>query len=49
MTDNSIKQKLGKLLTRMFQFDTEDLDFGIYKILNYKKKEIKKFIDKLLI
>lgn len=47
--NNDIKEKLGKLLTTIFQFDTEDLDFGIYKILNFKKKEIAEFINKDLI
>ena len=27
--------------------DHEDLDFGIYKIMNYKSKEINKFIDSI--
>ena len=49
MANNNIKEKLVKLLTTIFQFDTEDLDFGIYKILNYKKKEIAEFINKDLI
>ncbi len=30
----------------MFQLDQADLDFGIYKIMNYKRKEIEKFLDK---
>lgn len=29
----------------MFQFNANDLDFGIYKIYNLKRKEIKNFID----
>jgi adenine-specific DNA-methyltransferase len=28
----------------MFQFDNEDLDFGIYRIMNQKRGEIKKFL-----
>lgn len=32
----------------MFQTNQEDLDFGIYKIINYKRKEINYFIDERL-
>ena len=39
------RNKLIDLLKRMFQFDTEDLDFGIYRIMHHKKKEIEKFIE----
>lgn len=46
---DNIKEKLIQLLTKIFQFENEDLDFGIYKILNYKKDEISKFIEKDLI
>jgi len=37
-------QKFQDLLKRLFQFETSDLDFGIYRILNYKRKQIEKFI-----
>jgi adenine-specific DNA-methyltransferase len=47
MDDN--KERLIKLLIDIFQFENEDLDFGIYKILNYKKKEITQFIEKDLV
>lgn len=46
--DNN-KKRLIKLLIDIFQFENEDLDFGIYKILNYKKKEITQFIEKDLV
>ncbi|MFQ6119217.1 MAG: DNA methyltransferase, partial [Methanosarcinales archaeon] len=46
---NEIKEKLKSLLKELFQFENEDLDFGIYRIMNYKKEEIKKFIDENLI
>lgn len=49
MVDENVKEKLTKLLTKIFQFDISDLDFGIYKVLNYKKKEISEFINKDLI
>lgn len=49
MENDDIKEKLVKLLTTIFQFDAANLDFGIYKILNHKKKEIAEFINKDLI
>ena len=33
-----------KLLRELFQFDCADLDFGIYRIMNYKRDVIEKFI-----
>ncbi len=36
------------LLKDLFQFDSSDLDFGIYRILNYKRKEINDFIQNIL-
>lgn len=42
-------QKLIQFLDKLFQFESQDLDFGIYKILNYKRKEVKQFIDRLLV
>lgn len=47
--NNDIKERLIALLRTIFQFENEDLDFGIYKILNHKKKEIESFIQKDLI
>lgn len=41
--------KLKSFLNSLFQFENQDLDFGIYKILNYKRESIKNFIDTLLI
>ena len=37
-------QKFQDLLKGLFQFETSDLDFGIYRILNYKRELIRKFI-----
>ena len=37
-------KKLRELLEEMFQLDQADLDFGIYRIMNYKRKEIEKFL-----
>ncbi|KNZ70224.1 adenine-specific DNA-methyltransferase [Thermincola ferriacetica] len=37
-------QQLISLLESMFQFDNQDLDFGIYRIMNQKREEITKFL-----
>jgi len=37
-------EKLQRLLWDMFQFDCADLDFGIYRIMNYKRDVIERFI-----
>lgn len=42
--ENSIDQ-LKFFLKEMFQFNANDLDFGIYRIYNLKRKEIEFFID----
>ena len=39
-------QKFQELLKELFQFEASDLDFGIYRILNYKRDQIEKFINK---
>lgn len=44
MKENSIDQ-LKYFLKEMFQFNANDLDFGIYRIYNLKRKEIENFID----
>ncbi len=36
--------KFQKLLRELFQFDCADLDFGIYRIMNYRRGVIEKFI-----
>jgi len=46
---NNLKEKLKGKLREIFQFENEDLNFGIYRILNYKRKEIEKFIEEDLI
>lgn len=43
-TQNSIELLKG-FLKEMFQFNANDLDFGIYRIYNLKRKEIENFID----
>lgn len=47
--DNDFSQKLKDKLRELFQFDSSDLDFGIYRIMNYKRKEIEDFIENDLI
>jgi adenine-specific DNA-methyltransferase len=49
VNENSALEQLKSFLNELFQFDSQDLDFGVYKILHYKRKEIKNFIDKLLV
>jgi adenine-specific DNA-methyltransferase len=46
---NKLKEKLKNKLKEIFQFESEDLDFGIYRIMNYKRKEIERFIEEQLI
>ncbi len=36
--------KFQQLLRKLFQFDCADLDFGIYRIMNYKRDAIEEFI-----
>jgi len=43
------KELLKNYLREIFQFDFSELDFGIYRIMNYKRKEIKNFIENDLI
>jgi adenine-specific DNA-methyltransferase len=50
MANNSTPlEQLKSFLNQLFQFDSQDLDFGVYKILHYKKREIANFIDQLLV
>jgi adenine-specific DNA-methyltransferase len=44
---NALK-KFQELLRDIFQFESSDLDFGIYRILNYKRDEVEKFINQKL-
>ncbi len=41
--------RLRRLLGELFQFNNEDLDFGIYRIMNHKRKEISKFLNEDLL
>jgi adenine-specific DNA-methyltransferase len=37
--------RLQDLLRQLFQFESRELDFGIYRIMNHKRGEIERFID----
>jgi adenine-specific DNA-methyltransferase len=41
-------ERFQSLLKELFQFEASDLDFGIYRILNYKRGQIKDFIENRL-
>ncbi len=47
MNENNLK-KFQDLLRTLFQFDCADLDFGIYRILNYKREQVEAFITERL-
>ena len=42
------QQKLQDLLQQLFRADNADLDFGIYRIINYRRDQIQNFIDEEL-
>jgi len=41
-------QKLQTLLQQLFRTDAADLDFDIYRIINYRRNQIQNFIDEEL-
>jgi len=43
---DNYREKFQELLRKLFQLDCADLDFGIYRIMNYKRDAIEKFIQK---
>ncbi len=47
--EEDVREKVKSLLRELFKFDNQDLDFGIYRIMNFKRKEIEKFIEQDLI
>jgi adenine-specific DNA-methyltransferase len=51
MTEQIItkREEVRGLLRKLFRSDQADLDFGIYRIMNFKRKEIDDFIDHKLI
>ncbi len=36
--------KFQDLLRELFQFDSSDLDFGIYRVMNFKRDVVETFI-----
>ena len=42
-------EKFRGLLQELFQLDQADLDFGIYRIMNQKREEVVRFLDKDLL
>ena len=53
MTNSSVTaptnlSKFQSLLRKLFQFDCADLDFGIYRIMNYKRDAVERFINEQL-
>ena len=46
MATTDTKRQLKDLLRELFQLNNTDLDFGIYRILNIKAKEVEEFIEK---
>jgi adenine-specific DNA-methyltransferase len=42
-------EKFKDILWEMFQMDKSDLDFDIYRIMNARRDEIEKFLDKDLL
>jgi adenine-specific DNA-methyltransferase len=42
-------EKLKRLLAELFQFDQAELDFGIYRIMNAKRDEITRFLERDLL
>ncbi len=42
------REKFQHLLREFFQFDMADLDFGIYRIVNYKRQVIGRWISQAM-
>jgi hypothetical protein len=38
--------KFQGLLRELFQFDSADLDFGLYRIMNHKRSVVERFIER---
>lgn len=49
MSTSEKRELLVKKLKEMFQMDQADLDFGIYRIMNAKRGEVERFLDKDLL
>jgi len=48
MKMNPALEKFKNLLKELFQFELSELDFGIYRVLNYKRKQVDEFINEKL-
>jgi adenine-specific DNA-methyltransferase len=46
---SSPRDKLQELLRELFQFGSADLDFGIYRVMNFRRDAIERFIQRDLI
>lgn len=46
---DELKTQLKATLSDLFQIDSPDLDFGMYRIMNQKREEITRFMDRDLI
>ncbi|EDY35124.1 DNA methylase domain protein [Aciduliprofundum boonei T469] len=47
--ESEMEENLKNLLRELFRSELEDLDFGIYRIMNFKRVEINRFIEEDLI
>lgn len=47
--EEDVRERVKSLLKELFRFDDQDLDFGIYRIMNFKRKEIEQFIEEDLL
>ncbi len=45
---NDIQARFQKLLRDLFRFESADLDFGIYRIMNHKRRVIQHWMDETL-
>lgn len=48
MTRTQEQEKLQDLLIELFQLDKTDLDFGIYRIMNIRAKDVQAFVEEQL-
>jgi adenine-specific DNA-methyltransferase len=48
-TTQQLRDRLLKKLRELFQLDQPDLDFGFYRIMHAKSKQIQEFLDKDLL
>lgn len=48
MAETNLEQ-LKRVLDELFMFDRADLDFGLYRIMNVRREEIRRFLDRDLL